>query len=1198
MLMLKKQLLLVFGALLALQAAAQTVFSDLAETAILQTSERRTAPQRYRTLQLDAAALQGVLATVPGHSNARQNADAQTILNLPLPEGGTARFRLAEAAVMHPDLQRRYPGIRSYTGYSADDPTALLKCNWTPYGFHAMLVSNRWGTVFVEPYRLGNTAHYIAYDKKDYLPEAKKHLFSCGTQPDAQQEMQQNILPAPVSARSNDGNMRQYRLALACTAEYAGFHGGDKSLALAAMVVSVNRINSVYEREFAVTLQLIPNTDTLIFLNALSDPYTNNNGGDMLDQNRTTCNNLIGSANYDIGHVFSTGGGGIASLASVCGISKAEGVTGQGSPIGDPFDIDYVAHEIGHQFSANHTQNNSCERNGLTAMEPGSGSTIMGYAGICSPNVQNNSHDYFHGVNVAEVTQFITQGAGNNCPLLIPNSNSAPTVFAGLSYTIPRSTPFVLRAVADDTNPDDVLTYCWEQMDNQTAVMPPNATSTGGPLFRTFPPDTLPERYFPRLLTLVTGASSTWEKLPAAGRTLKFRVTARDNNPAGGSTAQDDMVVTVAAGAGPFAVTQPNTATAWRSGEYRIITWNVANTDQTPVFCPSVNIRLSTDGGFTYPELLAAEVPNTGAYCIQVPDIETATARIKVEAANNIFFDISNANFQIAPPQAPSFSLCVAEPIAQVCLPQTFSTSMTTNALLGFSDPVLLDVSGLPAGSTALFSPNPVVPGQTVQMALEFPGGLPEGVLDITVRGIAGADTVTLPMNLTLVSNNFDNLSLLAPANGAGGLDQTPVLRWQAVPDADTYDVQLAASPTFANLVVERENLAVDSLKMPLLLEKGVVYYWRVRPKNACGTGKWVGPFAFATVVNTCSRLEAFDLPKNISANQAATIESKITVLANSIISDVNVAKIQGTHQFFRDLEVRLVSPAGTEVLLFKDKCGNFNGGFNIGFDDSALSEMTCPPPNNGTLFQPVSTTPLSILHGENTAGDWTLRVRDNVISSGGSISAFELELCANTTLFPPVIVNNNILYVEPGNNKVVTNDLLKAEDADNTDNELTYTLMTVPQHGQLQLFWMGQMLPGAQFTQADLNNGGLRYFHYGTNALTDQFCFAVTDSTGGLAQGCFTVQPLPLGTKEAHTLDFLLAPNPATETVRLAFGENLRSDTRVRLFDMAGRMVQTQVLAEGQTVLLLNVAGLPRGLYAVAVDNAGGSGMQKLVVR
>ncbi|TNE69099.1 MAG: T9SS type A sorting domain-containing protein, partial [Bacteroidetes bacterium] len=1065
--------------------------------------------------------------------------------------------------------------------------------------FHAMWSSAHNGTVFIDPYAHGHTEYYVVYHKKDYAPPAGKAPFGCDVALDDEPVVTGQELPAPVvSARSNDGYMRQYRLALACTGEYATFHGGTKPAVLAAMVTSVNRINSVYEQEFAVTLQLIPNNDTLIFLDSSTDPYANNNGGTMLGQNQSTCDALIGAGNYDMGHVFSTGGGGIAGLGVVCTGGKARGVTGQSAPVGDPFDIDYVAHEMGHQFSGNHTQNNSCSRFGPTAMEPGSASTIMGYAGICAPNVQNNSDDYFHGVNVAEIMDFILSGPGGNCPVLIPSGNTAPVVSAGPNYTIPKSTPFALHAEASDPDSADVLTYCWEQMDNNTGIMPPQSTNPSGPLFRSFIPDTLPTRYFPRLETLVDNTGSTWERLSSVGRNLKFRVTVRDNNPAGGSTAQDDMVVSVDKNTGPFKVTSPNTTENWQIGAYQIIRWDVANSDQAPVSCSAVNIRLSTDGGLTYPVQLAEAVPNTGKYCLLVPDIESATARIMVAAVDNIFFDISDKNFSITPATAPSFSLCVVGEETQLCLPESYTATVSTSALLGLDSLITLSVEGLQGGATAVFTPDQVLPGEDAQLTIEFPAGSGDGNLDFTIQGIAAGDTAVFSTSLTLVSNDFAALQLLAPVNGSTGLDQTPVLYWQTVPDAEAYDVEVATFPTFEadSIQIAQENLTVDSLKVPVLLEKGRIYYWRVRPKNECGPGDWVGPFAFSTLVNVCAVIESGDVPKTITASLATTVESKITVLGSSTISDVNLALFQGNHQFFKDLEVHLISPAGTDVLLFKEKCGSYNGSFRMGFDDSGATGLTCPPSNTGAIFQPEE--PLSAFNGENSNGDWILRVRDNVVSSGGAINAVSLEICANTTLFPPVIVNNNLLQVGSGNNDVISTDLLKSEDPDNSAAELVYTLMTVPKNGRLELFWNGELQVGAQFTQADLNAGGLRYFDYGHLAGPDQFGFTVSDGAGGMAQGYFHIQPIIVGVRApGQLLEFSLAPNPATETVRLTFGTALRCETRVQLFDAAGRQVRYSQLAAGAFSGTLAVQDLPRGLYILAVDNAEGRGVKKLIL-
>jgi hypothetical protein len=407
-------------------------------------------------------------------------------------------------------------------------------------------------------------------------------------------------------------------------------------------------VNAMFERDATLTMVLVPNTDLLIFLNPSTDPYTNSNGSTMLGENQTTCNTIIGSANYDIGHVFSTGGGGVASLNSPCTSSKARGVTGQPNPVGDPFDIDYVAHEMGHQYGANHTQNNNCNRASHAAYEPGSASTIMGYAGICSPNVQNNSDALFHGFSIQEMMANITVGNSSTCPQTVIPANAPPFVDAGPDRIIPRSTPFILTATAGDPNPGNALTYTWEQMDNQVSTQPPLSTNTGGPNFRALLPSTSPSRYMPALPAVINNTTPVWEVLSSVSRTFNFRVTVRDNFAGAGCNAQDNMVVTVSGTTGPFLVTQPNTNVSWQTGTTQTVTWDVAGTSGTPVNCANVDILLSVDGGFNWPYVLATATPNDGSQAVVLPVIPaTSMARIMVRANGNIFYDISNQNFAI-----------------------------------------------------------------------------------------------------------------------------------------------------------------------------------------------------------------------------------------------------------------------------------------------------------------------------------------------------------------------------------------------------------------------------------------------------------------------------------------------------------------------------------------------------------------------
>jgi hypothetical protein len=415
----------------------------------------------------------------------------------------------------------------------------------------------------------------------------------------------------------------------------------------------MNRVNGIYERDLAIRMELVANNDLIIYTKQGTDPYTNNNGGLMLSQNQETLDEIIGDANYDIGHVFSTGGGGVAYLGVTC-ISgfKAGGVTGLSSPTGDPFYVDYVAHEFGHQWGANHSFNGnegSCSggnRNGSTAYEPGSASTIMGYAGICgSQNLQSNSDPYFHTISYQEIVNFTQSGAGHSCAVTSGTGNLAPAVEAGPAFTIPAATPFTLCGSA--TDPDgDALTYAWEQFDLGPAGHP-NAPSGDAPLFRSFNPIDDPCRSFPRLPDVLAGTQTLGEILPTSARNLNFRLTARDNRSGGGGVDFDTTSLSVVDTAGPFQVTSPDGTTVWTGTELQTVTWDAAGTNLAPVSCSQVDILFSADGGNSFPYLLLGGTPNDGSQLVTAPNLSTDQARVLVRCSDNIFFHISQADFAV-----------------------------------------------------------------------------------------------------------------------------------------------------------------------------------------------------------------------------------------------------------------------------------------------------------------------------------------------------------------------------------------------------------------------------------------------------------------------------------------------------------------------------------------------------------------------
>jgi hypothetical protein len=632
------------------QTSSERLWSNVDESQIVTVGERHIVPQLYRTIKLDVTGMRNFLSEAPLEFSDETRSKPIT-LSLPMPDGSMQKFSIVESPIMEPELAAKYPEIKTYMGKGIDDLYASVRFDFTVHGFHAMILSPE-GNTFIDPYSLGDIENYISYYTKDFIKYGES--FECEVISDESILNELNYLKGNKILTPTGPQLRTYRAAVATTGEYTAFFGGTVPQGLAAVVTSVNRVNGVYEKEVSVRMVLVANNDTLIFTNASTDPYTNNDGVAMLTQNQTTVDARIGSANYDFGHVFSTGGGGVAYLGVICRAGlKARGVTGSGAPVGDPFDIDYVAHEMGHQFAGNHSFNGSSgscsggNRNASTAYEPGSGSTIMAYAGICSPqNLQNNSDAYFHSINFDEIVSYTNFGSGNGCAVNTATGNNAPVVTVPTGgFYIPKSTPFSLTGSATDAD-GDALVYCWEEFDLGPAGAP-GTPSGNAPIFRSWNPTSSPTRYFPRLVNLLSNTTVIGEILPTYARTLTFRLTARDNKLGGGGVNYAALQFNVDGNSGPFAVTSPNTNVTWAGSSSQIITWNVTNTDAAPVNCTNVNILLSTDGGQTFPTVLLANTPNDGSESVTIPNTPSTTARIKVEAVGNIFFDLSNVNFSI-----------------------------------------------------------------------------------------------------------------------------------------------------------------------------------------------------------------------------------------------------------------------------------------------------------------------------------------------------------------------------------------------------------------------------------------------------------------------------------------------------------------------------------------------------------------------
>lgn len=1012
---------------------------------INKTVSRENFPDQFKLFQLNVNALKQSLF----QADDRFVKNPKTvIISIPNSEGQFENYKMYEASNFDRELQAQFPEIRSYVGVGVENKNYTLRLSVSPNSIQTMTIKPNGQSEFIEAYSSDNTIYavYSSKSRKGKLP------FTCST--DEVAFATKIASKTSTTSRSSLNQILVFRLALSCTAEYSNYFGATSAAqvgnVLAAFNNTMTRVNGVFEKDFCIHMNIISQSSSVIYYNAGTDPYSAaaaGSGGAWNAELQNTLTTVVGESNYDVGHLFgaSGGGGNAGCIGCVCEDGqKGSGFTSpsNGVPAGDTFDIDYVAHELGHQFGANHTFSHNVEGSGVN-MEPGSGSTIMGYAGITGQDVQPNSDAYFH---IASIDQVQTNMESKTCPVRNSISNNTPTVNGGLDYTIPKSTPFILTAVGSDPDAGNSLTYCWEQIDNATtqtgASSAASATKTGGPTFRSYTPTSASHRYFPRIQSVIANSVTTAgteinvEALSSVARDLNFAVTVRDNVAGFGLTEYDTVKLTVNATAGPFAVTAPNTAVSWQAGTNQTVTWNVAGTTANNVNTPTVDIFLSTDGGNTYPILLASNVPNDGSETILVPNNTGTTNRIMVKGYNHVFFDISNTNFTITAPGS-TFGLAYGGGSggqnSTICQGNSTSYTLNYSTFGGFSGTATLSATGNPANTTVSFSPSSISSNGTVTVNLSSTAAVPIGSYTIVVTGTSGATTKTVNLYLSVVSGSFGTQNLTSPANLATGVSTTTTLTWATNAVATRYDYQIASDATFTTILASGTT-TTNSVTITGLSEI-TNYYWRVMPKNAGCSGSYSAAFRFTTGESNCSYTYSNNTTLNISdgagANTPGTTATKTIAVPGTVTGNINSISTSLTlsHSYVQDLVVQLVHPDGTVINLMNRNCDegiSASTTYNFNFTDAGASALP-----NGSCLSPLITgnvkpqTPLTGLAGKTANGTWTLRATDWFTGDTGNVTNWSLNICmAQTPLTNESFnaINDLSIYPNPNSGTFTVN--------------------------------------------------------------------------------------------------------------------------------------------------------------------------------
>ena len=935
-------------------------------------------------------------------SEFKQRKGLEKLLSLPNELGEMENFALSPVSVMRSDVAKKMPHILTYTGSSLDREGVRVRVTISQRGVSAWIQTPDEGHFFIQPETQKN--RHLAYRRTD---KGQKNEFQCHTKAIAPERTSHSKKTMATAQKAQTGTLKTFRIAVAATGEYTAYWGDDDDSngtnqedAYAAVVATLNRVNEVFETDLGVRLELVTGSE-LMQVNAATDSFT----GNYNQEAQAFFSSQVGEANYDVGQLFGYGDadGDAGCIGCICkNNQKGQAYTihpfvslSGGTYLNDYFDLDYVAHELGHQFGAYHTFSHVNEGVGAN-MEPGSGTTIMGYAGLVgADNVRNHGDPYFHYVSIESINTVV---ATASCAVDIPLGNTAPVVSAGPNYVIPKGTAYVLEAEGSDAN-GDALSYCWEQLDvGRIRSQDFGPQQKTGAMARSLPPTVTSKRFIPKWERVLSGTlvetnpntNSDWETVATTGRMLQWGITVRDRQPVamgqGGLVDQDDMQIQVDDSSGPFRVVSQNDPTVWQSGNVEIVRWDVAGTAAAPVSTQSVTIQLSVDGSSDFTYTLLEETANDGEAVVVVPDgINTTDARIKVAPLGNIYFAINAGAIEIID-QVHNLMLDTYDTV--VCQPDELTIDFT----LEHTAATELTFIDLPSDSTGSFSSNTFSAGISQgTLSLQTNSDTVLGLQKITIEARSGEERSLFSFYVDISTTNISTPIPISPSNGGDLVSTETELRWESDSNARRYSVQWSTQADFSSEVQQR--VVQDRFFAAESWAPNTTYYWRVQSQNSCGSSTFSEIQQFTTNGISEKTYRAENVPRNIQ--DSGVINAGVTTIALDIkdtntILDLNVF-LNIEHTYDEDLTLILIAPDGTEVILAQNNGGELDNYTNTLFDQQAdLSIAAGSPPFTGT-FRPLGN--LSNLNDVSVFGRWQLRVIDAQPDDVGRILDFEIRV-------------------------------------------------------------------------------------------------------------------------------------------------------------------------------------------------------------